>query len=614
MKITPRRVNIAMLAIAFIVLPPLASRALPDLLNISRSTILGVAVCYAAAAISLNVLMGYAGQISLGHGALLGVGAFASGLITTRGPTLPIPVGFIVAAIAGGVIALAIGFPSLRLRGLYLAIATVGFTLAMEQSVFKWNVLTRGSAGIELPRRLISNVVLTKTADFLPVALLTLLAFWLVDYNIVRSKLGRAFNGIRESEEVAQSFGVDVARYKLLAFVISGAMAGTAGALFGHLIGVVNSETFKYSSWSLLLVMLVVIGGLGTRWGVVIAGIFFGIMPHILKWITKDAQGWELVVGSALLVYTVARHPGGFAGAIHEARLAKGEKLARQSHAEATVQALPSFPRPTGGIESKHQRVLEVKGLTVRYGGLVAVGDADLEVHRGQIVGLIGPNGAGKTTLFNAVSGFVRPQAGTIRLNGADISSLAPFERSALGMGRTFQLIGLAKNLSVLENFLLAQHQLAPYGVGSSLMFLPSAARKEEELIEKSKAAIEALGFTRYADLPVKNLSHGQQRLVELGCALITAPDLLLLDEPSAGFSPAAVENLTDRLRDIRDDFGRTILLIEHNIPMVLDLCDYIYVLNFGQVLAQGSRDEIASHPEVIAAYLGEQPELMASR
>lgn len=261
-----------------------------------------------------------------------------------------------------------------------------------------------------------------------------------------------------------------------------------------------------------------------------------------------------------------------------------------------------------------HQKVLEVKGLTVRYGGLVAVGDANLEVHRGQIVGLIGPNGAGKTTLFNAVSGFVRPQAGTIQLNGTDISSLPPFERSALGMGRTFQLIGLAKNLSVLENFLLAQHQLAEYGVGPSLLFLPSAARKEKELIEKSQGAIDALGFNRYAHLPVKNLSHGQQRLVELGCALITAPDLLLLDEPSAGFSPAAVENLTDRLRDIRDDFGRTILLIEHNIPMVLDLCDYIYVLNFGQVLAQGTRDEIASHPQVISAYLGDQSAVMAAK
>jgi branched-chain amino acid transport system ATP-binding protein len=174
-------------------------------------------------------------------------------------------------------------------------------------------------------------------------------------------------------------------------------------------------------------------------------------------------------------------------------------------------------------------------------------------------------------------------------------------------MGRTFQNIGLAGSLSVTENLLLAQHSVAAYDSGSALAYLPRAARSERELRDRAAQAVEALGFERYADTPAGNLSHGQQRLVELACSLLTAPELLLLDEPSAGMAPAAAENLADRLKDLRDELGRTVLLIEHHIPLVLDVCDYIYVLNFGQVLASGTTDDIASQPEVIAAYFGEQ-------
>jgi branched-chain amino acid transport system ATP-binding protein len=229
-----------------------------------------------------------------------------------------------------------------------------------------------------------------------------------------------------------------------------------------------------------------------------------------------------------------------------------------------------------------------------------------LVVPKGRIVGLIGPNGAGKTTFFNSVSGLVRPDAGSVRFLGQDITHTAPHERVGLGIGRTFQLIGLAKDLTVRENFLLAQHLLAGYSVPSALLALPRAARIEREMDERATQAIEALGFERYRDTPVASLSHGQQRIVELGCALVTAPDLLLLDEPSAGMAPAAAESLAERLRDLRDGLGRTVLLIEHNIPLVLDVCDEITVLNFGQVLASGTTSDIARDPLVLGAYFGE--------
>jgi branched-chain amino acid transport system ATP-binding protein len=268
------------------------------------------------------------------------------------------------------------------------------------------------------------------------------------------------------------------------------------------------------------------------------------------------------------------------------------------------------MPRPTG-LPARPDvlegtPLLEVRNVSVRFGGLQALDDVSLTVPKGSIVGLIGPNGAGKTTFFNTVSGLVRPQTGSVLLLGQDITRRPPHERVGMGIGRTFQLIGLAKDLSVRDNFLLAQHLIAGYSTVAAMLALPRSARVERELGERADQAIEALGFERFRDTPVASLSHGQQRIVELGCALVTAPDLLLLDEPSAGMSPAASESLAERLRDIRDELGRTVLLIEHNIPLVLDVCDEINVLNFGQLLAHGTTEEIARDPLVLGAYFGE--------
>lgn len=604
MKSTKSQV-IALVVIGGLVLPPLLWRALPDLFTSRFMLTLGVGVSVALAALSLNILMGYTGQISLGHAAFLALGAFASGQLTALGPRWPLLVGLVAAAVVGGLFALLLGLPALRLRGLYLAIATIAFAFMLEESVFLWSPLTGGSAGLELPRRLMGSIDLREHADFLVVLMVLLFGFLLLDTNITRTRLGRAFQAIRFNEDVAQSFGVDVTRFKLHSFVISGAMAGVAGAAFGHLVGFVSASSFDFD-FSLLLVIIIVVGGLGSRPGVVVAAMFFAIFPRLLDFL----EGYDLVVGPALLIYVLIRHPGGMAQAFREAREMTAAKKARGDiESEPEEEKLPALslprdvqPHPT----SREGNVLEVRGVSVAFGGLQAVSDVSLDVPPNRIVGLIGPNGAGKTTLFNAISGFVQPQAGAVSFMGRQIEDLPPFARVGLGIGRTFQLIGLARDLSVQENFLLAQHLAAGYGVAGALLHTPGVSRSESRLRERARYAIESLGFERFTDTPVKNLSHGQQRIAELGCALVSAPELLLLDEPSAGMAPALVENLAVRLRDLRDELGRTVLLIEHNIPLVLDVCDYVYLLNFGQVLVHGTTEEIASHPEAIAAYLGE--------
>jgi ABC-type branched-subunit amino acid transport system ATPase component/ABC-type branched-subunit amino acid transport system permease subunit len=609
--ITRRQLHILGAAVAFAVLPPLLGRTLPWF-NDLRALTLGIGISYAVAAVSLNLLMGYAGQISLGHASLMGVGAFVTGNLTSRGLQTSFIVGVIGAAVAGGLVALAIGLPALRIRGLYLAVVTIGFALMVQNSLFLWKRVTGGSAGLEIPRPHTGNFEFSKEADYVALALLIFLVVWVVDSNVVRTKLGRAFHGIREDEAVAQSFGVDVARYKLLAFVISGAMAGVGGALLGHLVTFVNSDTFRFEI-SLTLVIIVVVGGLGSRAGVVASAIFFVVLPRLFLFL----KGWDQLTGAAGLMYVMSAHPGGMAEAVRE-RIGRraAQRARRGTDAPADddeIPKLPSLPRPSGLPErpavAGATALLEVRDVTVHFGGLAALEDVSLDVTPGKIVGLIGPNGAGKSTLFNAVSGFVKRDGGRITFAGTPIGDLPPHERARLGIGRTFQLIGLAKNLSVLENFLLAQHVVAGYGVGQALTHLRKAARVERELRERSMLAIEALGFERFTHTPVKQLSHGQKRLVELGCALITAPELLMLDEPSAGMSPAAAENLAVRLADVRDELGRTVLLIEHNIPLVLDVCDYIYVLNFGQILAHGTTADIAKQPEVLAAYFGESAE-----
>ncbi len=609
--LTRRQVTIGATLVAAVLVPPILGRT--GVLTDLWAFVFTLGVTYALMALSLNLLMGYAGQISLGHAGFLGVGAYVSGILTAR-YAVPNLVGLGMAAVLGALVALVVGVPALRLKGLYLAITTLGFVVMMQDSILQLPWLSRGSAGVALPRPEAWSFTFASNADYLGYALGFLVLAWVLDQNVTRTKLGRAFHGIREDEQVAQAFGVDVGNYKLLAFVLSGAIAGVAGALYGHLLLFATSSLFDLS-FSLLLLAFVVIGGLGSRRGVAIAAFLFGIFPAIFDEVLglEHLIGWDLIIGAFLLMYTLAQHPEGLAQAFSELREVRAAKRARRGEIDEedleTIPSLPDLPRPAS-VPERHRlavgdTMLAVEDLTVRFGGLTAVDRASLWVPHGAIVGLIGPNGAGKTTLFNAISGFQPFDSGTIDYLGREIGHLPPHTRSRLGLGRTFQRGGLAKSRSVLENLLLAQHQLADYEIGSALVHGRSAASTEERLRERAHDVIAALDFDSYTDTPANNLSGGQRRIVEMACALVTSPELLLLDEPSAGMAPAVVENLAERLRDIRDDLGRTVLLVEHHIPLVLDVCDHVYVLDHGQVIASGRPDDVVEDEQVLEAYLG---------
>ncbi len=589
---TAHRKNVALVLLACAIVPWASGEAMPKWLPESTALTLCIGVSLAILGLSLNLLLGYAGQLSLGHAALMGTGAFGASIVVDRWG-LPMFVAWVGAVLAGGLIALAIGLPALRLRGLYLALVTIAFGITMQASVFRWQVFTHGSAGALIQRRLWGDTMVGDATIYLSMCLVVLVLVWLVDRNVMRTRLGRAFRMIREDETAAASFGIDVTRYKLLAFVLSGAVAGLAGALYGGTIGLVNSDTFDLQQ-SLRVVLIVMIGGLGRRWGIAVVGVLLALSPKI-SWF----EGWDLVVAGAVTVYNVVRLPGGLAGLVGEWR---GHRLPEVDE----DPPIPNFVISGSHAPSTDEGLLRVEGASVRFGGLAALDDVSLSVDAGRVVGIIGPNGAGKSTLFNAISGFVPGAGGRVWLDGVALHDLAPHRRASAGLGRTFQLVGLSLDMSVRENILLARHQDAAYSDARALLYSRRVGEIEDALGVDADAAIAALGFERYADAPVRTLSGGQRRLVELAAVLATGPKLLMLDEPTAGLSPAAAENLADRLRELRDDHGQTILLIEHNVPLVLDLCDYVYVLNAGRLLAEGPPRELARKPEVLGAYLGE--------
>jgi branched-chain amino acid transport system ATP-binding protein len=257
-------------------------------------------------------------------------------------------------------------------------------------------------------------------------------------------------------------------------------------------------------------------------------------------------------------------------------------------------------------LEEVAMPVLSASGISIRFGGLQALQDVSFEVNENEIVGLIGPNGAGKTTFFNCVTGFYKPNSGEVAIHGVDVTALRPDERTALGVGRTFQHVGLVRSFTVLENLLVAQHRKVRYGITSGLLGLPWSTGEERVLKQRAYEVLDYLNLGALAHTHLSELSYGTLKQVEVAAVLATDPDILMLDEPLAGLGPEESEAFGNRLLDMRHDLDLTIVIIEHHVPFMLRVCDFIYVLNFGQLLAQGKPDVIRGNRDVAEAYMGE--------
>ena len=585
------------LAVAAGVLMAVILPFLPPLRSEGNRFDLALITAYALAAISLTVAVGWAGQVSLGHFAFVGSGAFVAAHLLSDGWSLPfvaLPVGLV-----GAGVMVAIGLPALRVPGLTLAVTTLGFAIVGQDWLFRQNWFgSSQSSGVILSAPDLARGV-GRPASQLVVyyfgCVLVALFAWLLA-TLRRSQPGRVLIAVRDNSPAAAAFGVTPATTKVLALALSGLLAAVAGVVWADAWRDVANAQFP-PQVSLTILALPVIGGAGSIGGAIVAaallyGATFLVSPH-LNWLfgsLGSSLAFQLFLAGAGLVVTVLRAPSGLAGAVQ--RFMQG-RIDRMSEAEVTGAARPERPS------------LVVSDMVLNFGGIRALSGASIEVRPAEIVGLIGPNGAGKTTLLNVISGNLRADAGRVYLGEVDLTDLPTELRSAYGLARSFQNARLFPGLTVTETLQVARYNHFRPSLLSAALGAPWVTDAERAGRDVVAQVIERLGLTPWADHLTSELSTGTRRICDLAAQLMAQPSVLLLDEPTGGVAQREAEAFVPLLRRIRDELDCSILLVEHDMPLLMGLCDRIYAMVGGAVIASGSPEEIRNSPQVIASYLG---------
>ena len=567
----------------------------------------------AVISLSLVVVTGYTGQISLAQLTLAGVSAY---ILSTFASSwgIPFPVAPILSALVAAAAGVVIGIPALRVRGLMLGVVTLTFAAGVEAIWFNNNSIDGGASGLNIPTPRLFGMDLSigSGKDFPRPAfgILCLVVLVLVALGVSwlrTSRLGTAMLAVRSDERSAAAAGINVVRVKLIGFAIAAFIAGLGGSLLAYQLGNVTFQDFD-AYLGLVTFSIVVVAGITSVSGGIVAGLLAsgGLLVALISSGVGSGgvDNWYGVVAGIGVILTVIFNPDGVVGPTHlflEQQRTKGARARPQGALVPTVAAASvpprapvpaSIPRVAPVFESTgiiaaapDTPLLEVLHLTVRYGGVVAVDDVTFSVRQGQIVGLIGPNGAGKTTTIDALCGFHGCE-GNVLLAGENIGGCAPHVRASLGLARTFQLAGVSDDLTVAENVQVGRQ------------------RSRENDPEALNRILVDLGLSDMRDLQVSMLSQGQRQLVSVARALAGSPRLLLLDEPAAGLDSTESLWLAERLRAVRDA-GVTILLVDHDMSLVLNLCDVIDVLDFGALIAHGTPEEIRHNEVVSTAYLG---------
>ncbi|MCX4911693.1 ATP-binding cassette domain-containing protein [Streptomyces sp. NBC_00878] len=547
-----------------------------------------------------NIISGYAGYVSLGQSAFLGIGAYTAALLSIHtgiSPLLAAPVGGIVAAAA----ALGLGLVGRRTRGVAFVIVSFAFLELTGLLAANWSSLTNGNHGIALPLPSWDRAYLNWPFYYYLLALLVLTVWG--SWAIRRSKLGIGLTAIRDDEAKADGIGVRTDRYKMLAFAASAFPIGVAGGVYGYYIAFLEPASMFDIVIAMQIVLAAHLGGVGTLWGPVLGAFLLEPLNQFTNQSLSgpDAGSWRLIIYGALLAAIVLFFPR---GVLTEglARLARLRRTGPQAEAGTRLTPAPdrlparTLTRPGADESRTDLPLLRVEGLRKAFGGVRAVDDCSFTVERGSITGLIGPNGSGKTTVFNLLDGSLAADGGTVHLGGPRLDDLSRWQRAHLGLARTFQATRVFPGLTVLENLAVPSRSFSTARLAHSAISGKEAERAREWL--------DFVGMGAYADHRAGGLSYGQQKLVELAQALMLEPEVLLLDEPAAGINPALVERLTEIVRAL-NEAGTTVVIVEHNMPLVLSLCDHIHVLAQGQVIASGAPGRIERDPVVLEAYLG---------
>ena len=596
----------------------------PLLVGSNYWTRVGVVVAiYVILGNGLNIIAGVTGLLDMGFIAFYAIGAYTYALLNSSqfdihlGFWLSLPVCVLAAVILG----LLIGIPSLRVRGDYLAIVTLAFFYIVQRLIINVDAVTNGPNGIPALKRptFFGQIIKTPTQYYYLYWIFAAVVFFIA-VRLVFSRTGRAWAGIRDDEITASSFGVNLPRYRVLSFLTTAALVGLAGGLLAAFQVGVFPENFTLDEL-VAVYLIVILGGSGNPAGVVVGAVIYTFLGEFMRNFPSLVQ-WRMAIVSLILLVVIILLPQGVLRARPRKSKTSVDEVIEEGVAVGPPSKLAGAPTaapgmPVSGAVSSNLApsrggapLLSVKGLGKNFGGVVAVDNVSFDVFEGEILGVIGPNGAGKTTVFNLITGIYEPDRGTVEYRGEDITGKSSDRIASRGLARTFQNIRVFPQLSVLDNVMAGAHHWLKSGIFRSILRTPSVKREERTAEAEGIRNLAFFGTSlpQRKDEYVTVLNYADRRRVEIARAMTLRPDLLLLDEPAAGMNPAEVREISDQIKQLRDA-GFTIILVEHQMPVVMSVSDRIIVVNKGQVLAQGTPKEMQAHPEVIAAYLGEQEE-----